>query len=104
MSIKTPGLIRERTDALLRLKRAPSQETIFYYMLETGKTMTVKEVASELDLTAKSAERAVAKLLEKGLLQRSTFREGTYICDTKMIVVSLLRTVIELYEDLENRR
>ncbi len=104
MSIKTPGLIRERTDALLRLKRAPSQETIFYYMLETGKTMTVKEVASELDLTAKSAERAVAKLLEKGLLQRSTFREGTYVCGSKMIVVSLLRTVIELYEDLENRR
>ena len=104
MSIKTPGLIRERTDALLRLKRAPSQETIFYYILETGKTMTVKEVASELDLTAKSAERAVAKLLEKGLLQRSTFREGTYVCDSKMIVVSLLRTVIELYEDLEYRR
>ncbi len=104
MSIRTPGLIRERTEALLRLKRAPSQETIFYYILETGKTMTVKEVASELDLTAKSAERAVAKLLEKGLLQRSTFREGTYVCDSKMIVVSLLRTVIELYEDLENRR
>ncbi len=104
MSIKTPGLIRERTEALLRLKRAPSQEIIFYYILETGKTMTVKEVASELDLTAKSAERAVAKLLEKGLLQRSTFREGTYVCDSKMIVVSLLRTVIELYEDLENRR
>ena len=103
MSIKMPGLIRERTEALLRLKRAPSQETIFYYMLETGKTMTVKEVASELDLTAKSAERAVAKLLEKGLLQRSTFREGTYVCDSKLIVVSLLRTVIELYEDLENR-
>ena len=89
---------------MLRLKRAPSQETIFYYILETGKTMTVKEVASELDLTAKSAERAVAKLLDKGLLQRSTFREGTYVCDSKMIVVSLLRTVIELYEDLENRR
>lgn len=104
MSIKTPGLIRERTEALLRLKRAPSQEIIFYHMLETGKTMTVKEVASELDLTAKSAERAVAKLIEKGLLQRSTFREGTYSCDSKMIVVSLLRTVIELYEDLENRR
>ena len=104
MSIKTPGRIRERTDALLRLKRAPSQEAIFYYMLETGKTMTVKEVASELGLTDKSAERAVAKLLEKGLLRRSTFREGTYVCDSKMIVVSLLRTVIELYEDLENRR
>jgi len=104
LSIRTPGLIRERTEALLRLKRAPSQETIFYYILETGKTMTVKEVASELDLTAKSAERAVAKLLDKGLLQRSTFREGTYVCDSKMIVVSLLRTVIELYEDLENRR
>ena len=104
MSIITPGKIRERTEALLRLKRAPSQETIFYYILETGKAMTVKEVASELDLTAKSAERAVAKLFEKRLLQRSTFREGTYVCDSKMIVVSLLRTVIELYEDLENRR
>jgi predicted transcriptional regulator len=104
LSIKTPGLIRERTDALLRLKRAPSQETIFYYLLETGKTMTVKEIASELDLTAKAAERAVAKLLEKGLIQRSTFREGTYIADSKIIVVSLLRTVIELYEDLESRR
>lgn len=104
MSIKTPGKIRERTEALLRLKRAPSQETIFYYILETGKAMTVKEVAFELALTAKSAERAVAKLFEKGLLQRSTFREGTYVCDSKMIVVSLLRTVIELYEDLENRR
>ena len=104
MSIRTQGLIRERTEALLRLKRAPSQETIFYYMLETGKTMTVKEVASELDLTAKSAERAVAKLLEKGLLQRSTFREGTYSCDSNMIIVSLLRTVIELYEDMENKR
>ena len=104
MSIKTPGLIRERTDALLRLKRAPSQELIFYYLLETGKTMTVKEIASELDLTDKSAERAVAKLLEKGLIQRSTFREGTYVSDSKTIVVSLLRTVIELYEDLESRR
>ncbi len=104
MSIKTPGRIRERTDAILRLKRAPSQEMIFYYLLETGKTITVKEVASELDLTAKSAERAVAKLLEKGLLQRSTFREGTYVCDSKTIVVSLLRTVIDLYEDLESRR
>lgn len=104
MSIKTPGMIRERTDALLRLKRAPSQETIFYYLLETGKTMTVKEIASELDLTAKSAERAVAKLLDKGLIQRSTFREGTYVADSKVIVVSLLRTIIELYEDLESRR
>ncbi len=104
MSIKTPGLIRERTDALLRLKRAPSQELIFYYLLETGKTMTVKEIASELELTAKSAERAVAKLLEKGLIQRSTFREGTYVCDSKVIVVSLMRTIIELYEDLESRR
>jgi len=104
LSIKTPGRIRERTDALLRLKRAPSQETIFYYMLETGKTMTVKEVASELNIKAKSAKNAVARLLNKGLLQRSTFREGTYTCDSRMIVVSLLRTVIELYEDLENRR
>lgn len=102
MSKRAPG-IRDRTDALLRLKRAPSQETIFYHLLESGKTMTVKEIASELDMTAKSAERAVAKLLEKSLIQRSTFREGTYVCDTKVIAVSLLRTIIELYEDYESR-
>ncbi len=96
--------IRERTNSLLKLGRAPSQETMFYYFLETGKTMTTREVASELGVTDKSAERAVAKLVDKGLVQRSTFRENAYVCDVKIVVVSLLRTINELYDDLESRR
>ncbi|MBE0633090.1 MarR family transcriptional regulator, partial [Candidatus Bathyarchaeota archaeon] len=98
MSDKKLGEVRERTEALFKLKRAPSQETVFHHLLETGRTMTVREIAAELDLTDKSAERAVAKLLEKGLIQRSTFREGTYTCDSKAIIVSLLRVVTTLFE------
>lgn len=66
--------------------------------------MTVREIAAELDLTDKSAERAVAKLLEKGLIQRSTFREGTYACESRAILVSLLRVVTTLFEEYEERR
>ena len=101
MSDKKLGEVRERTEALFKLKRAPSQETVFNHLLETGRTMTVREIAAELDLTDKSAERAVAKLLEKGLIQRSTFREGTYTCDSRAIIVSLLRVVTTLFEDYE---
>ena len=104
MSDKKLGELRERTEALFKLKRAPSQEIVFHHLLETGRTMTVREIAAELDLTDKSAERAVAKLLEKGLIQRSTFREGTYTCDSRLIVMSLLRVVTDLYEDYEERR
>jgi predicted transcriptional regulator len=103
LSDKKLGEVRERTKALFKLKRAPSQETVFLYLLETGKTMTVREIAAELDLTNKAAERAIAKLVEKGLVQRATFREGTYVCDSRLVILSLLRVVTELYEDFENR-
>ncbi|MCJ7731579.1 MarR family transcriptional regulator [Candidatus Bathyarchaeota archaeon] len=103
MSDKKLGEVRERTEALFKLKRAPSQETVFNHLLETGRTMTVREIAAELDLTDKSAERAVAKLLEKGLIQRSTFREGTYTCESRAIIVSLLRVVTTLFEEYEER-
>jgi DNA-binding MarR family transcriptional regulator len=66
--------------------------------------MTVREIAAELGLTDKAAERAVSKLVDKGLVQRSTFREGTYICDSRAITVSLLRVVTELFEYYEERR
>lgn len=104
MSVKKRTSVRERTEALFKLKRAPSQENIFLYLLETGKIMTVREIASELGLTDKAAERAVAKLMEKGLVQRSTFREGAYICDSKAIIVSLLRVVTELFDYYEEQR
>jgi len=103
LSDKKLGEIRERTEALLKLKRAPSQETVFHHLLETGRTMSVREIAAELDLTDKAAERAVAKLLEKGLIQRSTFKEGTYTCDSRPTTMSLLRVLTELWEDYENR-
>ena len=104
LSDKKLGELRERTEALFKLKRAPSQEIVFHHLLETGRTMTVREIAAELDLTDKSAERAVAKLVDKGLVQRSTFREGTYVCDSRLIIMSLLRVITELYEDYEERR
>jgi predicted DNA-binding transcriptional regulator len=104
LSNKRPDELRNRTESLLKLKRAPSQEIVFYHLLETGRTMTVREIAAELGLTDKASERAVAKLVDKGLVQRSTFREGTYVCDSRMIIMSLLRVVTALYEDYEERR
>jgi predicted DNA-binding transcriptional regulator len=95
--------LRELNDSLLSLQRAPSQLTIFYHLLETGKTMTVKELSGELDLTPKATERAVAKLLDKGLIQRNMFREGTYMCDSRKILLSLLVVTTELYRDYEKR-
>ena len=95
--------LRELKDSLLNLRRAPSQLTIFYHLLETGKTMTVKELSGELDLTPKATERAVAKLLYKGLVQRNKFRERTYMCDSRKILLSLLVVTTELYLDYEKR-
>ena len=96
--------LRELSDSLLNLRRAPSQLMIFYHLLETGKTMTVKELSGELDLTPKATERAVAKLLDKGLVQRNKFRERTYMCDSKKILLSLLVVTTELYQDYEKRK
>jgi predicted transcriptional regulator len=104
LSVKKERNVRERTEALFKLKRAPSQENVFLYLLETGRIMTVREIAAELGLTDKAAERAIAKLVDKGLIQRSTFREGTYTCDSRAITVSLLRVVTELFDYYEERR
>jgi predicted DNA-binding transcriptional regulator len=95
--------LKELNDSLLNLQRAPSQLMIFYHLLETGKTMTVKELSGELDLTPKATERAVAKLLDKGLVQRNKFRERTYMCDSRKILLSLLVVTTELYRDYEKR-
>ena len=103
MSEERMGQLKELTDSLLNLQRAPSQSTVFYHLLETGKTVTVKELAGELDLSHKATERAVAKLLDKGLIQRNMFREGTYMCDSRKILLSLLMVTTELYQDYEER-
>lgn len=103
MSEEQLGQLKGLTDSLLSLQRAPSQLMIFYHLLETGKTMTVKELSGELDLTPKATERAVAKLLDKGLIQRNKFRERTYMCDSRKILLSLLVVTTELYRDYEKR-
>jgi predicted transcriptional regulator len=101
MSEKQLAELKDRTDTLLKLSKAPSQFSILFHLLSTGRTMTVKELSAELQLTSKATERAVSKLLEKSLIQRSPFKDGGYACDAKQIVLSLLVTVSDLYEDHE---
>jgi DNA-binding MarR family transcriptional regulator len=101
MSEKQLADLRDRTDTLLKLRKAPSQFQILFHLLGTARTMSVKELSTELNLTPKATERAVAKLLEKNLVQRSPFKDGSYTCDAKQIVLSLLITVSDMYEDYE---
>jgi predicted transcriptional regulator len=91
--------LKEKMETLLGLQNAPSQFMIFFHLLNTGKTMTVKEISDELALTPKATERAAAKLLEKDMVQRSTFRDGGYNVDSKGVVMMLLVTTMELYRD-----
>ena len=93
--------LKDRTDTLLKLRKAPSQFQILFHLLGTSRTMSVKELSTELDLTPKATERAIAKLLEKNLIQRSPFKDGGYTCDAKQIMLSLLVTVSDMYEDYE---
>jgi predicted transcriptional regulator len=95
--------LRKKMDTIKNLNRAPSQNTIFFHLLGTGRTMTVKEIASELGLTPKATERAVAKLLEKGLIQRAPFKQRSYTCDSKEILLGLLLTLTDLQKRLEKR-
>jgi len=104
MSEKKLEEMKEWTESLLNLQRAPSQFMVLYHLLLTGKTLTVKEISEEISITAKATERAIAKLLEKNLIQRSPFRDGGYTCDSRQVILSLLMTVSELHEDYEKRR
>lgn len=86
-------------ETLVGLRRAPSQFMVFYHLLGTGKTMTVKEISDELVLTPKATERAVAKLLEKNMIQKSPFRDGCYNVDAKGVTLMLLVATMELYQE-----
>jgi predicted transcriptional regulator len=101
MSEKQLAELRDRTDTLLKLRKAPSQIQIVFHLLGTARTMSVKELSSELNLTPKATERAVSKLLEKNLIQRAPFKDGGYTCDAKQILLSLLVTVSDMYEEYE---
>jgi predicted transcriptional regulator len=95
--------LREKMEAIQGLERAPSQNMVFFHLLGTGKTMTVREISGELGLTPKATERAVAKLLDKGLIQRAPFRQRSYTCDSKEILLGLLVNLGELQKRLEKR-
>jgi predicted transcriptional regulator len=103
MSEEKLKVLREKMGAIQGLERAPSQNMVFFHLLGTGRTMTVKEVSGELDLTPKATERAVAKLLDKGLIQRAPFRQRSYTCDSKEILLGLLVNLSELKKRLEKR-
>jgi predicted transcriptional regulator len=95
--------LNDKMKAILRLSKAPSQNIVFYHLLGTGKTVTVGEISGEVSLTSKATERAVAKLLEKGLIQRAPFRARSYACDSKEIILGLLVAVQSLRERLDRR-
>ena len=95
--------LREKMNAIQGLERAPSQNMVFFHLLGTGRTITVREIAGELGLTPKATERAVAKLLDKGLIQRAPFRQRSYTCDSKEILLGLLVNQSELHKRLEKR-
>jgi len=103
MSEEKLGTLNAKMEAILGLSKAPSQNIVFFHLLGTGKTMTVGETSSEVGLTSKATERAVAKLLEKGLIQRAPFRARSYSCDSKEILLGLLVTVQNLKERLDKR-
>jgi len=94
---------RSRTEELLTLQKAPSQFSILFHLLGIGRTMTIREISNELGLTPKATERAMAKLLEKGLIQRTPFREGAYACDSKQILLSLFLAIVNMKENLETK-
>lgn len=103
MSEQSVKELKEKMEALLKLRRAPSQFTILFHLLGTGRAMTIREISSEVELTAKATERAVAKLLEKSLIQRTPFRDGAYTCDSKQVLLGLLLVTGDLYQRLEER-
>ena len=103
MSEETLKELRKKMGAIQGLERAPSQNMVFFHILGTGRTMTVREISGELGLTPKATERAVAKLLEKGLIQRAPFRQRSYTCDSKEILLGLLVNLSELQKRLEKR-
>jgi DNA-binding MarR family transcriptional regulator len=93
----------EKMDTIRDLTKAPSQYQVFLHLLGSGRTMTVKELAGELGMTPKATERAMAKLLEKDLIQRSPFRQRSYTCDSKEILLGMLMTIVDLQDRLEKR-
>ena len=103
MSEKKLGALEGKMEAILGLSKAPSQRIVFFQLLGTGKTMTVGEISTEVGLTSKATERAVAKLLEKNLIYRAPFRARSYTSDSKEIILGLLVVVQNLRDRLDKK-
>ncbi|MBN1682205.1 hypothetical protein JW865_01465 [Candidatus Bathyarchaeota archaeon] len=103
MSNKQIISLKDKTDNLFKIKRAPSQFQVLFHLINTGKTMSVKELSTEINLTPKATERALSKLFEKELVQRNPFKDGGYYCDVKDVVLYILFKMIELNDDFEKR-
>ena len=101
MSKQQMSDLREWTNTLLNLKRAPSQLAIFFHLLRTGRAMSVKEISEDIDMSQKATERAMARLLQKGLIQRTPFRDGAYTCDSRQVLLGLLQLTTEIHERLK---
>ncbi len=95
--------LRNKMGEIAKLSKAPSQIQVFYHLLGTGRSMSVKELSTELSLTPKATERAVAKLVDKGLIQRSSFRQRSYTCDNKQILLGLLVNQTDLKDRLDRK-
>lgn len=95
--------LRDRMASLLTLYRAPSQFNIVVHLVSMGRPLTIKEISEGLSLTYKATERAVAKLLEKGLVQRLPFKEGAYTCDAKQVLLCLLLACADMNIQLEKQ-
>jgi len=93
--------LKETVEALLRLPRAPTQLRVLFYLLESGRAMTIKEIAERLGMTRKAVERAVDKLYRKGLIERVRYMEGHYRCSIRKMVTYLITACTELHRELE---
>jgi predicted DNA-binding transcriptional regulator len=103
MSGKQVEELNKKMDAIRKLSKAPSQYKVFLYLLGTGKSWTVKEIAANLDLTQKATERAIAKLFNRGLIQRVSFGRRSYTCDSNQILLGILLSVTDLMDRLDKR-
>ena len=95
--------LSDKMEAINGLKRAPSQYQIFLFLLGSGRTLTVKEVANELGMTSKATERAIAKQVDKSLIQRATLRAQSYSCDSKEILLGMLLFLTDINERLSKK-
>jgi DNA-binding transcriptional ArsR family regulator len=62
-----------------------------------GRSLKAEEIANDLKMTRKAVERALAKLYEKRLVRRSSFRRGAYFCDLRSFTLCILLFCSDLH-------